>query len=441
MDIKRKSNILIGLLVVSLLWGGTQYSQKISYKRHLDAQYKRMFYNLIDNVETIQSNLSKVNVSTSTRQNVIILSEIMNQSYSAQEKMTQLPLNHVALGKTEKFLTQIGDYTITLAKETIDDRNLTDKERKKLYELQRYSQYLSEELQTLRQDIIKGEVEFMDVATESSKKLRQTNKSMIATNMIKIEERMTEMPELIYDGPFSEHIGKIKPRISGEKIDKDKAKQLALEFLREKNISDLTYDGRLKNAPIPGYIFTTDNITLAISDVGGKVIWMVDSREIKEKVIKKEDALITAKDFLEKKGYKGMVPTYSLQYDDTITINFAYKQGDVVIYPDLVKVKIGMDNKEVVGFESQGYLVSHYDRPLEKPKVTIEEASKGIIKGSEIKKVRLAVIPTEGKRENLCYEFRVSYENRNFLIYVDAVTGKQQKILELIKNENGTLTM
>ncbi len=441
MNNKRKINTLIGLLVVSLLWGVTQYSKKTEYKRYLDAQYQRMFYDLIDHVETIQSDLSKVNVSTSTRQNVIFLSDIMNQSYWAQEKMSQLPLNHGALNKTSKFLTQIGDYSITLAKETLEDRNLNKKERDKLFELQKNSQYLSQELQSLQQSISKGKVQYFEVAKKSNSKLKKSNKNMLATNMIKIEERMTETPELIYDGPFSEHIGNIKPRLTGEKIDKDQGKKSALQFLKEKNVSDLTYDGRLKNATISGYIFKNKDITLAISERGGKIIWMIDAREIKEPTINKEEVVKRAKDFLEVKGYKNMVPTYSLNYDGSTTINFAYKQGDVLIYPDLIKVRIALDNGEIIGFESQGYLVSHYDRKIDPPKVTVEKARENIIEGAKISKVRLTMVPTEGKKEKLCYEFKASYEGRNFLIYVDANTGKQQKILELIKNENGTLTM
>ncbi|SHH32877.1 germination protein YpeB [Tepidibacter thalassicus] len=441
MSTKRKINILVGLFVLSAIWGATQYSQKIGYKRYLDAQYQRMFYELIGNVETIQSDLSKVNVSTSTKQNVIILNDIMNQSYSAQEKMSQLPLNHVALGKTEKFLTQVGDYTVTLAKEAIDDKKLDEKERKKLYELQKNAQYLSEELGELQRNIAKGEVEFFDVVAKSNKKLQKSNKNIMATSMIRIEERMNETPELIYDGPFSEHIGNIKPRLKGQKIDKNKAKEIALKFLKEKNVKDLTYDGRLKNAHIPGYVFKNDEITLVVSETAGKIVWMIDTRNITEPTIKKEEALNIAKTFLDKKGYKNMVPTYSLRYDGTTTFNFSYKQEGVVVYPDLIKVKVALDKGDIVGFESQGYLVSHYDRKMGTPKVSVDQASKSIIKGAKIFKSRLAIIPTEGKKEKLCYEFKVKYENRNFLIYVDAITGKQQKIFELIKNENGTLTM
>lgn len=441
LNLNKRTNILLGLLIVCFIWGMTGYSQKISYKRSLNAQYQRMFYDVIGNVDTIQSDLSKVNVSNSTKQNIILLTDIMSQSYVAQDKMSQLPLNHKSIGKTEKFLTQLGDYTITLAKEALDDKNLSEKERKKIAELQKNAQYLSEELGKVQSDIAKDKIEFTDIASKANKKMKKSNANIMATSMIRIEERMSETPELIYDGPFSEHIGNIKPRLKGDKISKDKAKEVALSFLDYKNIKEITYDGRIKNNSIPGYIFNSENVSLSVSETAGKIVWMIDTRKIGQPSIDKAKALKLAKKFLKDIKYENMIPTYSLTNNGSTTFNFCYKKEGVSIYPDLIKVKVALDNGEIVGFESQGYLISHFDRNIKKPEVTPEVASKNIIKGAKILKNKLTIIPSEGKKEKLCYEFKVEYKERNFLIYVDAITGKQQKIFELIKNPNGTLTM
>jgi germination protein YpeB len=441
LNLKKKTNILLGLLVVCFLWGMTGYSQKTAYKRSLNAQYQRMFYDVIGNVDTIQSDLSKVNVSNSTKQNIILLTDIMSQSYLAQDKMAQLPLNHKSIGKTEKFLTQLGDYTITLAKEALDDKNLDEKERKKISELQKSAKYLSEELAKVQSEIAKDKIQFTDIAAKANKKMKKSNANIMATSMIRIEERMGETPELIYDGPFSEHVGNIKPRLKGDKIDKDKAKEIASNFLKYKKIKELNYGGRIKNNSIPGYMFNSENVSLSVSQTAGKIVWMVDTRQIGQPSIDKKKALDIAKKFLKESEYNNMVPTYSLTNNGAITFNFCSKKDNVTIYPDLIKVKVALDNGEVVGLESQGYIISHYDRKIRKPEVEPKDASKNIIDGAKILKTKLTIIPTEGKKEKLCYEFKVEYKERDFLIYVDAITGKQQKIFELIKNPDGTLTM
>ena len=54
---------------------------------------------------------------------------------------------------------------------------------------------------------------------------------------------------------------------------------------------------------------------------------------------------------------------------------------------------------------------------------------------------RMAVIPTEGKRERLCYEFKGELGEKRFIVYIDANTGEEADILQVIDTENGSLTM
>ena len=51
------------------------------------------------------------------------------------------------------------------------------------------------------------------------------------------------------------------------------------------------------------------------------------------------------------------------------------------------------------------------------------------------------MIPLESKREVLCYAFQGSFDDQNFIIYINAATGKEEKILMLIESEDGILTM
>ena len=57
-----------------------------------------------------------------------------------------------------------------------------------------------------------------------------------------------------------------------------------------------------------------------------------------------------------------MQDTYYLKEDSTATINYAYEQDGVIVYSDLIKVKIALDNGEIVGFESKIFNESHRTR-------------------------------------------------------------------------------
>ena len=83
-----------------------------------------------------------------------------------------------------------------------------------------------------------------------------------------------------------------------------------------------------------------------------------------------------------------MEETYYLNQEGISTINFAYKQDDVFVYPDLIKVKVALDNGEILGIESTGYLNSHQERTLKTPQITIEEAKQNLNPNLEILKRR-----------------------------------------------------
>ena len=116
-------------------------------------------------------------------------------------------------------------------------------------------------------------------------------------------------------------------------------------------------------------------------------------------------------------------------------------QNDVVMYPDLIKVKVALDNGEVLGMETTGYLNNHTQRDIAKVKITKEEAKKNLNKQLIIESEELAVIPTEWKTEILCYEFKGKVDDKEFLVYINAENGREEDILVITNTPNGTLTM
>jgi germination protein YpeB len=100
-----------------------------------------------------------------------------------------------------------------------------------------------------------------------------------------------------------------------------------------------------------------------------------------------------------------------------------------------------LDNGDVVGMESRGYIMSHTDRTLPTNLISEDIARGSINKHLAIDDVRLAIIPLDSKREVLCYEFRGSFNNQNYLIYINAETGAEEKILLLMETDEGVLTM
>ena len=59
------------------------------------------------------------------------------------------------------------------------------------------------------------------------------------------------------------------------------------------------------------------------------------------------------------------------------------------MYPDLIKVKVALDDGEILGIETTGYLNSHTERELVSEEISIEEARENINENLEIEKKKL----------------------------------------------------
>ena len=185
-----------------------------------------------------------------------------------------------------------------------------------------------------------------------------------------------------------------------------------------------------------------ENFTnISISQKGGHLVFMNYNRDVNVENLSYEEASQKGKEYLSNSGYENMEETYFLNQSGILTINYAYKQDDVVVYPDLIKVKVALDNGEILGLESTGYLNSHQERTLKEAQLTIDEAKQNLNPDLEILSEGKAIIPTEWKTELECYEFKGKVDDTNFLVYVNVENGRDENILVIIDTPNGTLTL
>ncbi len=440
--------VLVLALLATAGWGFYQRNQSREYHTYLDLQFQRQFYELIGHVENAQVDLSKAMVSGSSKDMTKYLYDTLQQAYLAQEKLTQLPFHHSTIRKTEKFLNQLGDYSTAMANKSIEGITLTESEFGTLKELQSYANLLSRELIEMQQEVVSGGVNFGDLRREGNRDLNRVDEQMKNFRLISIEERMQEYPELIYDGPFSEHIKDIKPRLEGKEVTSDEAITMAGEALRDQRVQNIRLVGEIENTRLNGYYLRAtqgngngEEVSMAVSKIGGRIIWFLNPRDIEESQLDKKEAQRIAEDFLQQQGYKDMVPTYTMAAEGQMVVNFAYKQADVIVYSDLIKVKVALDNGEIIGMETEGYLTTHHKRDIKEPQLSEEDAREKLNSAVEVEYGRLALIPNSGNKEILTYEFKVKFGEDHYLVYIDAESGEQRRILLMIQQEDGTLVI
>ena len=443
---------ILGLaLIMAVVWGYNEYTAKNKLGVALENHYQRLFFDVKKHVENVQVNLSKALLSESRDQNVLLLSQIMNEAYFAQDKLSQMPITHAETAKTEKFLNQAADYSYNLIQTHLKGEPLTSKQRETLANLQSGSATFNNELAKLQSQLADKTFVMGSLNRRQNKKVQEGNEKILQTSIGSVEKNMAKTPELIYDGPFSDQMINRKPLgLEGKEVSKKEAEKIAKNFFGANRVREINSFEEGKNAAevrIPSYTFnifpmnTSKELAvyMGVSKKGGKVLWMANPRPASKGKLSIQQAQDKALQYLKSKGFDSMEPNYYLKYDGTVLFNFVYKEKDVTIYPDLIKVKVALDNGEIVGFDASAYYLNHHDRNIKEANITMEEARDKVKIDFDIESTRLALIP-KGREEVLCYEFKGRYRDADYIVYINALNGSEEQILQIIKNENGTLT-
>ena len=438
--------VVVILIIAIALLGYFLYKKDSEVKLVSQNLYNNNFYELVNYVQNVETYLAKSTISTSSTHGAETLTYLWREANLAQTYLAGLPIESQELEKTEKFLNQVSDYSYSLSRKNIRGENLTDEELNNLENLHNYSIELENVLNQLMEDLEAGSISWEDLTKKDDTQFSQAVSSNLDI-FNSLEENFHEYSGLIYDGAFSEHLTSVNPKgLTGEDVSEEDAKNKIKQFLGEDKIKEITSSGLTQNADFASYNFTVktnndENISISISQKGGQIVYSNYNRDIAEENLSYEEANQKAKEFLSKQGFNNMKETYYMKENGFITINYAYEQDEVVMYPDLIKVKVALDNGEIAGIETRGYLNNHIERDISKNLISIDDAKITLNKDLNIQSEGLAIIPTEYQTEILCYEFKGKVKDTEFLVYINAENGNEEDILVIYNTPNGTLTM
>lgn len=437
--------VLAVLLIIFCAMWYRCYRQNKELKVTVNNSYDRAFFELTDYVSDIDAMLSKAQLASDPSQLASISNEIFMKAAEAKSCFGQLPTENTNLENTAKFLSQVGDYTYVLSQNMINGATITDEEYGNLNSLNEYASTLSKSLSDIEQKIYSGEVSF-NVAGNIGAIRAMAAGDGIFKDLENVEKSFDNYPSLIYDGPFSEHIENMESYMlkSSAEISKKDALQKAKEFLGDRG-EGLKFETETANTAIEAYNFGKDNngnhITISITKKGGYVLYFLENKTVSTANCDIDAATGLAYRFLVSHGINNMTNSYYEVTDNIATINFAYVQDGTKCYSDLIKVKVALDDGSIVGMECKGYLMNHRQRDIPDVMLSEEEAKTHVSTHLDVSAASLAVIPKDSLREVLCYEFKGTYMNKNFIVYVNAETGKEEQILLLIESETGVLTL
>ena len=439
--------LVLTLIIIIVALTIYSYKLSINYRRLAENNYNHAFYQLIEYVDNTEKLLEKATISYSSEHATETFANINKETALAQAYLSRLPIDTQELENTQKFLHQVGDYCYTVSKKTVKQEKLSQEELDNLDSLHDYCVDLKNTLYQLETDLFSDTIKWGELENTGTRLFAREQENLSQSSFSNIEEDLHQYSGLIYDGAFSENLQ--NPEIvglTGEEISKEDAEKIAKDFLGEDKIEEITFAEESQNANIVCYNFyikgknQEENFSVAISKKGGHVVSMNCDRDVKEETMSPEDAVNTGKEFLQNREYKNMKETYYMKENNVLTVNYAYVQNDVIMYPDLVKLKIALDNGEVIGLEATGYLNSHKEREIKEASITKNQALELVNPKLEISSIDMAMIPTEWNTEILCWEIKGKTEENDFLVYINVETGEEEDILMIVDTPNGTLT-
>ncbi len=439
------ARVLFPVAVVALIgagmWGYQEHNEKNSVLIKAENQYQRAFHDLNYHIDKLHDELGKSLVVNSRNQVTPSLTNVWRLAYACQSDVGQLPLTLMPFNNTEEFLAKVADFSYGVAVRDLNRQPLSEQEYKTLKSLYAHSKDIKKQLRHVQTKVIDKRLRWMDVETALASDDKKTDNTII-DGFRTIDKRVQEFPEIDWGTSIQSLDKKKQQRIKGldgTPTTKEEAGRIALEFLglRAEN-AKVEVDENGKSEEYSAYSVQVTSkevgnpVYLEVSKRGGKVIWLLNERDIAEDRLTMDQAEESARKFLRTHGYHNMVPVESDSYEGLAVFTFVPLQNGVRLYPDAVTVEVALDNGSVNGFNSTEYQFNHKQRFLPKPRITKEQARQKVNPSVKVTSQRMAVI--EGKRDGqevLCYEMAGSMDGEAYMIYINAQNGEEEEVVKM----------
>ena len=410
-------------------------------QQQLENSYTQRLSESQEHLQALGIKLGKSPLAMDARLQVELLAGVSRQADGVVSGLSALPLSHAAMADTIKFCNQLSDYALQQALLVASGQKLSQETLTELIALRDRCALLSGQLAAARQSMLEGSLKLAGQGSVFYAPAQLADRPLEAVGD---QDHGMDYPTMVYDGAFSDasHYGQPKALGDGE-ITPEEAVSVARDFIGADRVAQATAAGET------GGVLAGFGVTLRLHDgsvlnaevtrQGGKMLWLMPEHASFSPALTPEDCAARGLAFLQSRGYGEMASNHIRVYDGLCVINFVSVQDGVLLYPDLVKLQLRMDTGEVVGLEANNYLMNHTARdkltPIQSKMQVLRQVSP-LLGATD---ARLCLIPHLGE-ERLCYEIPGEYEENEYRVYVDAFTGEEVEILQMIRDGEGELS-
>lgn len=404
----------------------------------LEMGYQRAFLDTVEQVENMDLNLSKALASKDTGAIQKYLVNTAINSELAEKDIQELPLSDEYKFYTAKVINQIADFSKYIVNKLIDGEKLTNSDIDGLKALYSANLELKKALNQMMSDM--GE----DYSFSS---LEQNQKGdALLSGLSTLENLSVTYPELIYDGPFSDGQSKMQMKgLEKSEITENQATEIFAKIFKGYSFEKVECVGETNSQVecfnIEGTNQNDEVLYAQITKNGGKLIMFSLVGDCQEVKIDSDKAIFNGLEFLQSLGLDDMQEVWFNLSNGVYTINYVYKTDGVIIYPDMIKVRVCAETGKVIGLEAKTYYSNHTERTIKSASLSKEQAESKVFDELNIESCRLALVPYNQNGERLCYEFSGNYNGDTFYVYIDANSGTQVQMFKVVNGSEGTLLM
>ena len=430
--------LLISVVVLTVFLGYSNSSLGY-YENSLENIYQRSYNNFADNINNMEVRLSKVLSSSEEGYCAELLADIAKNTQNAQSNISLLPISPSSVFESCSFINKVGGYCETLSKNIIKGKNLTSQDKETLQLLYNSVLLMKNSLNNLSQ-------EFQNESILQQSKIFDGDFNSFSLQLQTIKSNDIEYPTMIYDGPFadSQIIKVVKSLANSNNIISVEQAKEKLSGLFNISIEKISYSGETKsNFETYNFILEDYNEGKTFAQMSKKEGCLITmSRYIheSESTLNIIEAENLSKQFIINNGINNIECFWHDVIGGIAYFNFAAMENDIILYPDLIKVKCSLSDGKILGYEARSYYTNHVGRNLEAFVITEELALSKIKEGYLVEKVEKVLAPINYS-ERLCYEITCKSQNETYYFYINAISGEVENILKVIKTNEGNMIL
>ena len=412
--------ILFAIVFVIVGFGIGQYYLQKAYQSQMEGSYRRAFQEFAAHMEMVASELGAARVAVSEPKMRSIAADLRRLIYAAQADLGQLPLIEVDLEHMERVIDQV--YYDTFLYE---QGSLSQGEMDALYHQVRY---LNEEIQ----GTVKGrEDQFPWVTWKEYFTARLSFSDMLTQALTAINAGLGDMT----DG--KRQFSRTRGEIAGESISSEQAVAIVASFVgREDMVFKVINQGE---GEIPTYTVEGksdgESLTVEVSRRGGLVLWMMNPRTVSTDGWSVNEMAQQAELFLQERGFPPVHMTDVQVLQNRATLTFVPVRDGILRYAEPLRVQVSAADGTILGFQGVSYYLSRSRGNVELPSADSSQIEVTLHDQAQVLDKKFALIFNDQEEEVLTYRFGIQYQEDYFLIYVNAQTGEEEKIVPVTSSE------